>query len=382
MVESTEGGVAAAVRQVFRALAAISGRRHSLAFGVNEGFLLQGALAMLGYGIFFAVYDAAGLAPLIGEAALAFGSYLLGLFLSIRGSANAAGVISLITPLHVVLTFSWAFSWEAGIHLMLIAGASAVFTALAPEWRAVRTTVVIANVATFAAIQAFSTPEKAWYALPPHVLRVLFTINAVAAATLLYIFAGVVQARAERAQQLASRALKQAGDLAETDALTGLANRRPVLAQLDELSRPGRRKYCLALLDFDHFKQLNDEYGHSCGDQVLSAVGRELNRALREADTIARWGGEEFLVLLPDTGIDDAARLMERVRGSVDDMRVFCGQHHHHVTVSIGVTEGTGDGRSQEAIRRADAALYEAKAAGRNQVRSAVGLDGAPSDPG
>jgi diguanylate cyclase (GGDEF)-like protein len=372
MAESTEGGVAAAVREVFRALAALPGRRRFIKFGINEAFLAQGAIAMLGYGIFFAVYDAAGLAPLIGEAALAFGSYLLGIFLSIRGSANAAGVISLITPLHVVLTFAWAFSWEAGTHLMLLAGASAVFAALAPEWRSIRTAVVVANVATFAAIQALSTPAAAWYVLPPHVLRALFTINAVAAATLLYIFAGVVQARAERAQQLATLALKHAGDLAETDALTGLANRRPALVQLDELARPGRRKYCIALLDFDHFKQLNDEYGHSCGDQVLSAVGHELNRAVRQADTIARWGGEEFLVLLPDTGIEDATRLMERVRRSVDEMRIFCGQHHHHVTVSIGVIEGTGDGRSQEAIKRADAALYQAKAAGRNQVRAVV----------
>ena len=246
--------------------------------------------------------------------ALAFASYVLGLFLSIRGSSNAAGVISLLTPLHVVLTFSWAFSWQAGVHLMLLTGASAVFTALSPEWRGVRAAVVVANVVTFAGVQAFATPETAWYPLPVGVNRVLFTINAVAAATLLYLFAGAVQSRSERAQQLATLALKHAGDLAETDALTGLANRRPALAKLDELSRIGRRKYCLAILDLDHFKQLNDQYGHTCGDFVLSAVGHELGEAVRDADTVARWGGEEFLVLLPDTGLDDAARLMERVR--------------------------------------------------------------------
>ncbi len=370
MQESTESGVWSAVREVFRALGSRKRRRRSWKFGVNEGFLVQGAIAMLGYGIFFAVYDASGLAPLIASSALAFGSYVLGLVLAVRGNANAAGVISLITPLHIVLAYSWAFSWEVGIHLMLLAGASAVFTALSPEWRAVRTAVVIVNVLMFSAVQAFSTPERAWYPLPVHLERVLFTVNAVAAATLLYIFAGAVQARAERAQQLATLALKHAGDLAETDALTGLANRRPALAKLDELSRPGRRKYCLALLDFDHFKQLNDQYGHACGDQVLSVVGHELNKSVRQADTLARWGGEEFLVLLPDTGIDDATRLMERVRRSVDETQVFCGQHHHHVTVSIGVIEGAGDGQSQEAIKRADAALYEAKAAGRNRVKA------------
>jgi diguanylate cyclase (GGDEF)-like protein len=357
-------------------------RRHSAKLGINEGFLLQGAIAMLGYGIFFAAYDAADLAPLIAASALAFGSYVVGLYLSFRGSTNAAGAISLITPINVVLTFSWALSWAAGIHLMLLVGASAVFTALAPEWRGVRTTVVIANLLTFAAVQAFSTPETAWYHLPPHVLRVLFTINAVAAATLVYVFAGAVQAGAERAQQLATLALRHAGDLAETDALTGLANRRPALAQLDELSEPGRRRYCLALLDFDHFKELNDQYGHTCGDEVLSFVGRELNRIVRQADTIARWGGEEFLILLPDTGIEDATRLMERVRRCVDEARIFCGQHHHHVTVSIGVIEGTGDGRSQEVIKRADAALYEAKEAGRNRVQSVVVSSYAPSDRG
>jgi len=382
MRESTTGGNAAPARGVSRAVGAFVTRRHSARLGVNEGFLLQGAIAMLGYGVFFAIYDAAHLAPLIAASALALGSYTLGLYLSLRGSANAAGVISLITPINVVLTFSWALSWEAGIHLMLLVGASAVFTALEPEWRGIRTTVVIANVLTFAAVQAFSTPETAWYHLPPHVLRVLFTINAVAAATLVYVFAGVVQARGERAQQLATLALKHAGDLAETDALTGLANRRPALAQLDELSQPGRRKYCLALLDFDHFKELNDQYGHTCGDEVLSFVGREVTKIVRQADTIARWGGEEFLILLPDTGIDDATRLMERVRRCVDEARIFCGQHHHHVTVSIGVIEGTGNGQSQEVIKRADAALYEAKEAGRNRVRSVVASNYAPSDRG
>jgi diguanylate cyclase (GGDEF)-like protein len=369
MQDPIEGGMGAAARDFFRALTAKSERRRPRDYGVSEGYLLQGAIAMLGYGIFFAVYDAVRLAPLIAVAALAFASYILGLYLSLRGSSNAAGVISLLTPLHVVLTFSWAFSWQAGVHLMLLTGASAVFTALSPEWRGVRTAVVVANVVTFAGVQAFATPGTAWYPLPVGVDRVLFTINAVAAATLLYLFAGAVQSRSERAQQLATLALKHAGDLAETDALTGLANRRPALAKLDELSRIGRRKYCLALLDLDHFKQLNDQYGHTCGDHVLSAIGHELGQAVRQADTIARWGGEEFLVLLPDTGLDDAARLMERVCSAVAEAEVFCGQHHHRVTISIGVVEGTGDGNSEEAIKRADEALYEAKQAGRNQVR-------------
>ncbi len=371
MQEPNAGGVAAAMRGVFSALwSELTRRRRSPKIGVAEGFLIQGALAMLAYGTFFAVYDATELAPLIGFSALACGSYLLGLYLAMHGNATAGGVLSLVTPLYVVFAFSWFLSWEAGIHLMLLAGASAVFTALPPEWRAVRTVIVITNVAVFAAIQAFATSDRAWYHLPPNVLHTLFIVNAVGAAALLYMYAGAVHSRAERAQQLATLALKHAGDLAETDALTGLANRRPAMARLEELSRPGRRKYSIALLDFDHFKLLNDEYGHACGDQVLSVIGREIHKSVRHADMIARWGGEEFLILLPDTGIGDASRLMERVRQSVDEADVFCGQHNHHVTVSIGVIEGTGDGKSEEAIKRADAALYEAKDAGRNQVRS------------
>lgn len=370
MNETDEGGVSAAMRGVFSALWSSLTRRRTVKFGVNEGFLIQGALAMVGYGVFFAVYDPGGLAPLIGVAILALGAYLLGLFLALHGNPNAAGVVALLMPLQVAFVFSWALSREAGVHLMLLAGASAVFTALSSEWKGIRTIVVVANVAVFATIQTFATLDKAWYRLPDHVLHLLFLTNAIAAAILLYLYAGAVQSRSDRAQQLATLALKHAGDLAETDALTGLANRRPAMARLEELSRPGRRKYCLALLDFDHFKRLNDEYGHSCGDQVLSVVGREINKSVRQADMIARWGGEEFLILLPDTRLGDATRLMERVRRSVDESEIFCGQHNHHVTVSIGVIEGTGDGQSQEAIKRADAALYEAKDAGRNQVRS------------
>ena len=335
---------------------------------VTECFLTQGALAMLAYLVFFVVYDPRPLAPLISSAALGLMSYILALTLARHGNSDAAGVIGLVTPMHVVITFSWALSWAAGAHLMLLVGASAIVTTLDAQWKVIRAVLVGASVAIFAAIQYFATPEVAWYPLPENVAHTMFTINAVGAVVMLYLLAAVVHTRVTTAQQLANRALEHAGELASTDHLTGLANRRPALARLAELAESGRRRYCLAILDFDHFKDLNDEYGHACGDQVLAVVGNELTRGVRQADMIARWGGEEFLALLPDTGLEDAIRLMERVREQVDEIDIFCGDHTHHVTVSVGLVEGASNGRVHEAIRRADAALYEAKEGGRNQV--------------
>ena len=176
--------------------------------------------------------------------------------------------------------------------------------------------------------------------------------------------------REARAHKLADLAADHARELARTDALTGLANRRPAIERLGELSKPGTEQFSLAIVDFDHFKVLNDEFGHVCGDRVLATIGHELSRNVRQSDLIARWGGEEFLILLPDTTVDDAAELMERVRHAVDHVAVYCPDHLHHVTVSIGI--GAGSDESMDAIRRADAALYEAKEAGRNQVRTRV----------
>lgn len=160
--------------------------------------------------------------------------------------------------------------------------------------------------------------------------------------------------------------------LANTDALTALANRRQAEEQLTrELRRAERygRQFSVLMLDIDHFKNLNDRFGHLAGDDVLVDLARRIERMVRAADTIARWGGEEFLLLAPETSLEDARRLAEMIRHHVDTNTLA---ERHRITISLGVASYRGGDTVQSVVARADAALYRAKREGRNQARAEV----------
>jgi two-component system, cell cycle response regulator len=161
--------------------------------------------------------------------------------------------------------------------------------------------------------------------------------------------------------------------LVTTDVLTGLRNRRFLSAELERaVSRARRHGLGLAvlLLDIDHFKRVNDEHGHAAGDEVLAAVAVRMGAALRTEDVLARWGGEEFLALAPDTGQVGAAVLAERLRAAVAAEPVaVLPDLEIPVSISVGWTTFAHGDDDQAMLRRADEALYEAKDAGRNAVR-------------
>lgn len=175
--------------------------------------------------------------------------------------------------------------------------------------------------------------------------------------------------------------------LAATDALTGLANRRQVLARLDmELRRAERSGHSLSvlMLDLDHFKAINDSHGHAIGDAVLVAAATRWSAQLRAVDLCGRIGGEEFLVVLPETAADAARTTAERLRAALADTPIDTVSGALQVTVSIGLathaparnTAGIADEAGlvehmKNLQQRADQALYQAKAAGRNCVRDA-----------
>ena len=160
--------------------------------------------------------------------------------------------------------------------------------------------------------------------------------------------------------------------LVDTDPLTGLKNRRAFLRDLKgEFSRATRmRQQCaLLLLDVDHFKRVNDSFGHPAGDDVLRAIAGLLNDGAREYDSVGRLGGEEFGVLLPDVDVEGAQVVAERIRAMVS-ARPLGPPGVGHVTISIGIAMGPQDRRDNEdaLLRRADEALYAAKRNGRNRV--------------
>ena len=170
-----------------------------------------------------------------------------------------------------------------------------------------------------------------------------------------------------------SETLAETHAAATTDKLTGVSNRQALLAELfSEVERATRynRPFSVAFVDIDHFKQVNDTYGHHVGDVVLRGVAQTVRANLRATDVIGRYGGEEFLLLLTETGVDDAAFLAEKIRGLVQRERFQVeGQSDISVTISIGIAGGQGNSlRVDELVRDADGAMYSAKSLGRNQT--------------
>ncbi len=191
------------------------------------------------------------------------------------------------------------------------------------------------------------------------------------------LFAGVslvlairnVRFRIKANRELAS-AYSQAEKLSQIDSLTGLANRRAMMESLNsEQARSARtgRSFSLIMADIDKFKQVNDRYGHACGDEVLVKISKKLQEAFRKQDMISRWGGEEFLILLPETFHQDAVRVAEKTRVFMAETPVLWKGRSLSITLTFGVSEGGGI-PVDDAVRMADKALYKGKRNGRNRV--------------
>lgn len=159
--------------------------------------------------------------------------------------------------------------------------------------------------------------------------------------------------------------------LATRDELTGLANRRHMLALLKaEQARQQRtgQPLSLVLLDLDHFKRVNDAYGHQAGDAVLKGFAEAARSALRGSDVLSRWGGEEFLLMLPDTGLDEAERCVDRIREGLAQVIFTSVAPDLQITFSAGLSVCRAGEPLEAVIDRADQAMYRAKALGRNRT--------------
>ncbi|MDX1634768.1 MAG: GGDEF domain-containing protein [Marinobacter sp.] len=180
--------------------------------------------------------------------------------------------------------------------------------------------------------------------------------------------------------------LKLAADFeyaAKHDALTGLANRREGHAQLNiehERYRRHGRPFSVVLIDIDLFKNINDTYGHLAGDRMITMVARTLQAQCRKVDTVARWGGEEFLVVLPETDGCEACRTGNRIRQAIADQVVEFEGQALAATISAGVATILGAESIDRLLQRADDALYKAKTSGRNTVCDGEALD-SPGQP-
>ena len=224
-----------------------------------------------------------------------------------------------------------------------------------------------------AAIAIYALPG-AGHALPVHPvsdMALLYLACHLGLFVVVLVFALLVEMTKTQGFVKLEQALGTINELAIRDELTGVHNRRYLMGLIEkEKERADRngRAFCLCLLDIDFFKRVNDTYGHSAGDAVLRAVARTVEAQVRGSDCFGRYGGEEFLLMLPETPAADALVLTERVREAIEKLRCLEAGSEIALTVSIGVAEyrmGEAIGLS---VGRADEALYLAKSSGRNRV--------------
>ena len=275
----------------------------------------------------------------------------------------------------VGITWSYAITGPARgavILIMVLVVVFAMFELTPAKARAVAA-AAFAMLGTAMVAKALTDPSR----YDPRVegMHLLFSGVVLAASSVLAVRIGKLRARLEQQRTELAGALEHIRALATRDDLTGLTNRRTALERMHhELAVRGRPEpsMSLALMDIDHFKLVNDSHGHAAGDAVLRRFAECAHAAVRLGDTLARWGGEEFLLVMPATTPMQAMSAVARVRlalqhASFDD--IFPGLV---VTFSAGVSECAGERDLEAAIARADTAMYEAKGAGRDRVVAAA----------
>lgn len=336
------------------------------------GYAVVVVAISLGYFAFVSTRSELASSPLTyaaGSAVLALVLVVIALRL---GRDTVAAVVALAMPLVLAFGLSWQFSADVAAPALGAVSILGAFVILGERNVAARFAVLAVGVVSVSANQLIFSRVDPLTPLPEHLLEGAARANRAYMALGLVFMLTLLHRRLVVARETADGALKKSLELAGTDQLTGLPNRRPVMARLQELGNVPPSGTVVALADLDRFKDFNDDYGHSCGDAVLKSIAKLLETGVRNQDMVARWGGEEFLLILNGVSTREATRILDRLRFAVEQRATFCGQHEHHVTVSIGLADADGVETIDECLRRADASLYSAKAGGRNRVTVAA----------
>jgi diguanylate cyclase (GGDEF)-like protein len=331
-------------------------------------FTAIGIMFALFYAVWFLrAYDEPNVPMVVASFATAF-MLIAGLPMARTPFATTASVIALSFSALAILLLTATVTTAASANLCFL-GLGFILLALVPEHRHHMRTTYSAVVIPLAIACEFLFPA-AEDPSDDDLARAEFlsTVNRIWTIVVVVIAMAIIRYRSSHRQRDLSGAAELGEYRANTDAMTGISNRRPVLARLRELDADSSHGYAVALIDIDSFKSINDKLGHEEGDALISAIARRLRAHFRQTDLVSRWGGDEFLVLLPSVDPDELHAVLERLRASVAGSPFSLGAEPITVTLSIGVAIACPTMSSHETVRAADEALYNAKHTGRNRV--------------
>jgi len=329
--------------------------------------MVVSVVAGLAHTGFIFLFQQAGV-PMLAQANVASVLiYVLAAILIRRGRLNTATLLVATEVLVHGVVATAMIGWDAGFHHYIVL--ILPFAVVSAYYRvSVRIALAMAVSLGYMGLDYLYRQAVPAVAVPAPLLGSLHYINL---ATMLAIM-GVLASTYYRLVRHSERRLHE---LACTDPLTQLRNRRfmtEVVQHEAAVFERGGRPLSILLGDVDHFKRINDQHGHAVGDAVLRAIARVLREGVREVDHVARWGGEEFLVLLPGTELDEAQQVAERLRAGVHALVELEGRRDLGLSITLGLAELQPGESIEQALMRADRALYEGKQAGRNRVILAV----------
>ncbi len=273
--------------------------------------------------------------------------------------------LSILNLLFSVSLSTWYVGWDTGIHFHIFISICTIFSV--PNHNRVMRTLLIL-LCSSAYVLLYAIADHPVVALAPEHVRALHyysLINVIATVLALSSSAWGIMFKTLNELKVLNRQLEQ---YASTDPLTGLYNRRTMYGKLEQAAAfkyEAGIPYAILIADIDNFK---NEYGHECGDFVLIQSAEHLKGKLRQSDSVSRWGGEEFLILLPDTGLEEAHAIAESLRQTIAEQRFPLSGVEHRITLTIGVAAHAGNEEVHTCIHNADRALLEGKSLGKNRV--------------
>lgn len=336
----------------------------SRAIGGANRFFILAVVANLPWLIVLGILGGPAPAPVATHAALVL-VWAAGLWFNRLGMPLLASVLGLLAPIMQYAYLTDVYSRGAAFQLHLLAIPALSFAMLPARRWPVRLAIGLLGAGVMFAIYELPNFGTASADVTPADVHMLAVLNVVSVLGLLYTIAAFNNYYYQRERGRNASLLTEAQAAAQTDSLTGSLNRRGIAPVMAAAARQG--PYALALVDLDRFKRINDALGHGAGDVVLANVARSIARAVGERGTVARWGGEEFLVVIPQASLTEAVAILDRTRAEIEDEYAMDGVAER-VTISAGVAHGRQFAAKEEMLRLADAKLYEAKDSGRNLV--------------
>lgn len=323
-------------------------------------------LALLTHVLFVLIFTHTGFMPLVIYNLFSICFYIGVYILSCRKHFRSTVVLIHLEICLFVTVSCYFLGWELGFPLYLIALSSLVY--FCPFKRKyIPYLFSLFEIAVFFTLKIYTLNFAPVYLCDSGIITAFYLINSTAGFTLIIYAAFISKVSAVLTQQTLTADNNLLQDMVAHDSLTGLWSRRHLIDVFHKYSQKNI-SFSIALSDIDNFKRINDTYGHECGDYVLSEIARIMSSHCMENAVICRWGGEEFVILLPDFHTASSVASIEKIRSAIDSHRFTYQNHSLHVTMTFGISTSDEACELNDLIRLADKRMYYGKQSGKNTI--------------